>query len=80
MTNMDNPITPTPPPNRIRLRDEIASRKVTRSLFALAVDLSIPYPKASEYLRDLERSGQVQVTRYCPGYPLVITWIGDHDA
>lgn len=67
---------PTPPTHRARLTDEIKSRGRVKSLFALAIDLSIPYPKANELVRQLERAGQVNVERPAPGQPLVITWTG----
>ena len=65
-----------PPTNRTRLQQAISQRGRVVSLFALAVELSIPYPKASEYLRQMESSRLVEVTRVRPGVPLVIDWKG----
>ena len=66
--------------HRTRLEAEIRQRGRTKSLFALAMDLSIPYPQAYRHLKWLQETGRVEVIQYCPGYPLIITWKGNnHD-
>lgn len=48
---------------REKLLEELEARETVQSLFQLAVELGIPYPKAHMHIRRLERAGIITVNR-----------------